>query len=344
MKVQISTRPIRQESRVRGVGIYTRELEHALVKKFPADQYLVADTPLDNVDLIHYPYFEPFFLTMPRSHSVPVVVTIHDLIPLKYPGHFPRGIRGTIKWYLQKLAVKKAAHIITDSQASADDIEKILSYPTKRISVIPLASGAARTTAKTKSKVAETYELPARFALYVGDVNWNKNIPGLIREFAKAETPTLHLVLVGQAFSTSPPPPELIEIQNAIKNSGVANRLHLISYVPSHHLPGIYSLATMYIQPSWDEGFGLTLLEAMAAGCPVLSSSRGSLPEVGGDAVLYFDPGKIGDLAEKISQLSHSSSMREALIQKGNDQIKHFSWDTTAELTHKVYEKVLAHH
>ncbi|MFH2085975.1 MAG: glycosyltransferase family 1 protein [bacterium] len=344
MRVQISTCPIRQASRVRGVGIYTRQLEAALVKKYPGDQYTVSSTLQSGIDLIHYPYFEPFFLTMPLTHSVPVVVTVHDLIPLKYPEHFPKGLRGTLKWQLQKLAVRRANHIITDSKASAEDIARILHYPAQKISVIPLASGAARTTTKTKAKVVADYQLPARFALYVGDLNWNKNIPGLIREFSKLENSTLHLVLVGQAFTAKPPSFELLQVQAAVAASGARDKIHLIGYVPSHHLPGIYSLATIYVQPSWDEGFGLTLLEAMAADCPVISSSRGSLPEVGGDAVIYFNPGKPGDLTEKLATLTRSPDVRSQLVELGRLQLKRFSWDQTAELTHAIYEKVLANH
>lgn len=344
MRVHISTRPIRQASRVRGVGVYTRYLTDALIKSFPADQYLLSDSNQPKVDLIHYPYFEPFFLTLPLYHPIPTVVTIHDLIPLKYPAHFPPGLRGRLKWFLQKVAVRRSTHIITDSAASARDIADILSVPQPQISIIPLAAGSARIDAKTKNQLTKKYHLPKDFLLYVGDINWNKNIPGLIRAFTALDSPSLHLVLIGQAFASTHPSPELLEIQALIRQSSLFVRIHLIGYVPSHHLPGIYSLASLYIQPSWDEGFGLTLLEAMSAGCPVLSSNRGSLPEVGGEAAMYFDPGEKGDLTQKIAALTRSASVRADLIQKGKLQLKRFSWEQTAKLTHAVYAKVLANH
>jgi len=344
MHVHISTLPIRSESKVRGVGIYTRELFQALQKRYPTDQFTLSSTPQGGVELLHYPYFEPFFLTLPRRRTIPLVVTIHDLIPLKYPAHFPRGLRGSLKWQLQKYLVRRSNHIITDSHSSAADIKHLLHLPASQISVIPLAPSHVRTTSQIKKAVAETYHLPARYALYVGDVNWNKNLLGLIEAFSSFANSSLHLVLVGQAFVAEPPSPELLAIKSAIKSSPAQKKIHLIGYVPSHHLPAIYSLATLYVQPSWDEGFGLTILEAMAAGCPVLSSNRGSLPEVGGAAALYFDPDKSGDLAAKISELSRSPALRDNLVQQGRDQLKHFSWDQTAQLTHEVYEKVLAHH
>ncbi|MFH2019537.1 MAG: glycosyltransferase family 1 protein [bacterium] len=341
MQVQISLKPIHPESHVRGVGIYTRELSQALRKNYPQDHYYLATVSHHKIDLLHYPYFEPFFLTLGFFHLHPFIVTIHDLIPLKYPTHCKPGVRGNFKWKIQKLLIKRAAHIITDSSASSVDIQKILSIPPRKISVIPLAPSFLRSTVKINDSVRAEYKLPSRFALYVGDVNWNKNIPGLIREFSRLENNTLHLVLVGKAFTASPPTPELLSIKEAIVKSGVEHKIHILGYVPNHHLPAIYCLATLYIQPSFDEGFGFPLLEAMSSSCPVISSNRGSLPEVGGRAVQYFDPGKPGDLSEKISLLSRSPSLREELIARGHTQLKKYSWDQTAKLTHEVYEKIL---
>jgi len=344
MRVQISTKPIRSESRFRGVGIYARNLSLALTKNYPRDNFTLSNQTDHSIDLIHYPYFEPFFLTLPLYHSRPFVLTIHDLIPLKYPMHFPRGLRGSFKWQLQKIALRGSAHFITDSTASAKDIESILHIPQTKISVIPLAPGHTRTTYKMKVVVKQTYHLPDKFILYVGDINWNKNIPGLIKEFSLLKSSSLHLVLVGQAFVSKSPTIESNTIRNSILESGKSHLIHTIGYTPSHHLPALYSLATVYIQPSWDEGFGLPLLEAMSLGCPVLSSNRGSLREVGGDAVKYFDPRHHGSLAQELTTLLHSRELRTRLIEQGKSRAKIFTWDQTAKLTHAVYEKILAAH
>lgn len=341
MRIHISTKPLHQASQVRGVGVYTRQLVDALTKNFPDDKYYLTDRPNTQVDLVHYPYFEPFFLTLGAYHSTPFVVTVHDLIPLKYPFAFPPGLRGKLKWQLQKLLVRKSAHIITDSSASGTDIQTILQIPEDRLSVVPLAPSLGVATKEIKQAAKLKYRLPKSFALYVGDINWNKNIPGLIREYSSLPNSSLHLFLVGQAFTSTSTTPEALAIQKAVSQSGKADKIHLLGFLSPADLASLYSLATIYIQPSWDEGFGLPVLEAMAAGCPVLCSNRGSLREVGGEAVSYFDPAMLGDLAARLSELINSPARRQKLIIQGKKHIKQYSWDKTAELTHAVYEKVL---
>jgi glycosyltransferase involved in cell wall biosynthesis len=205
---------------------------------------------------------------------------------------------------------------------------------------VPLASATSRTSYAISSKIKKLYKLPDTYILYVGDINWNKNIPSLISAFAKLKDNSVHLVLVGKVFSDKPNIPDFNSVIDAINSSGKVELIHLIGYVPSHHLGGIYHAATLYCQPSWDEGFGLPILEAMKAGCPVLSSNRGSLREVGGDAASYFDPEK-DNLTDSIQALLSSESKRSALIEKGLAQAKQFSWGKTAEMTRGVYLKVI---
>lgn len=344
MKIAISQGTINAASYTRGVGAYTRELLGALQKHFPADQFLsVTGNPYQSgADLVHFPFFDPYFLTLPLRQPLPTVVTIHDAIPLKYPEHFPAGTKGKLKWRLQLLASKRVSEIITDSHASRSDICRIFGLPADRIAVIPLAPATNRGTSTIESKVKAEYHLPRRFILYVGDVNWNKNIPGLIRAFNQLESEQTHLVLVGKVFSDQPDIPEYQAVKGEIAAGTKSKLIHTLGYVPSHHLPVIYRLATLYVQPSFDEGFGFPVLEAMKEGCPVLSSQGGSLPEVAGKAALYFDPQVPKNFVKELNHLLSDPTLRKSLVEKGKQHVKNFTWGRTARLTHHVYEKVLA--
>ncbi len=212
-----------------------------------------------------------------------------------------------------------------------------------KITVIPLGPNHTQKvgTVLTK-KIADNYSLPDKYLLYVGDLNWNKNLLGLIKSFSEIEDNKLHLVLVGKVFSDKPNIPEYKALSQTIYQSGKSDKIHLIGYVPSHHLSVFYIRATLYVQPSWYEGFGLPVLEAMKFGCPIASSNRGSLPEVGGEAVDYFDPRS--DMTQVIDSLLRSPKRRAQLSKLGVIRAKTFTWENTARLTHQVYEKILSSH
>lgn len=342
MKIAICTSPLSSASKTRGVGAYTRELIKSLKKYFPSDQVIetVSDPYKTKADLIHYPFFDPFYLTLPWIFTKPTIITIHDLIPLKYPAHFKVGIWGTIKLYIQRSRVRSSSAIITDSEASKRDINKLFLIPNSKIFVVPLSSATSRTVYSLTNKLKKLYHLPDRYILYVGDINWNKNIPGLIDAFARLNNSSTHLVLVGKVFADKPNINEYLDIKNAIEKSGKAELIHQVGYVPSHHLGAIYHAATLYVQPSFDEGFGLPVLEAMKAGTAVLCSNQGSLSEVASDAVSYFDP-TCDDLTQAIENLLSSSQKRAELISRGYERAKLFSWKNTATRTHDVYTKII---
>ena len=342
MKVIISHRPLHSGSKTRGVGVYTRELIEAFHKYFPEDKLIPSsrDYYHDDADLIHFPFFDPFFVTLPSKFKKPTIVTIHDLTPLKFPEHFPIGVRGKIKFFIQKMRVRRAAHILTDSEASKADIVSLLGIPQNRITVVQLAHNTEKVPTVMARRIANKYKLPSKYLLYVGDINWNKNVIGLIKAFNNLNIPDLHLVLVGKVFGDKPNIPEWKEIETVISNSNKKDFIHLIGYAPTHHLPVFYGNATLYVQPSWYEGFGLPLLEAMTYGCPIASSNRGSLPEVGGDAVAYFDPDK--NMVEVIFDLLSNTRRRNSLVQKGLERVKLFSWAKTAAETRVIYKQVIA--
>ena len=331
------------QSATRGIGVYTRELVAALQKHRPKSKFIANSTSPDKVkaQLVHYPYFDPFFLSLKIFKKIPTIITIHDLIPLKFPKHFPVGIKGKIKWFIQRALAQRVDHILTDSECSKRDIVELIGVPASRVSVIPLGPNRSQAVqVRLTKKISQSYHLPDKYLLYVGDINWNKNVPGLIKAFAALKDPDLHLVLVGKVFADAPDIPEYHAVKQAIADSGRSDLIHTLGFVPSHHLSVIYSLATLYVQPSWYEGFGLPILEAMKFGCPVASSNLGSLPEIGGDAVAYFDPNT--NMADMISSLLRSPQKLQDLAVAGRVQAANFTWSKTADLTYKVYEQVLS--
>jgi len=343
MKVVFSLKQMNSASSTRGIGVYTRELMSALQKQFHRDKIVSALAKTKNIkaDIIHYPYFDPFFLTLHLTKKVPIIVTIHDLIPLRFASHFPVGLRGRISWQIQKFLVKRVDHIITDSNSSKQDIMQFIGITEQKISVIPLGPNKSeKVPARMTSKILSSYKLPEKYILYVGDINWNKNLVGLIDSFAQIKDNSFHLVLVGKVFADKPNIPEYHAIETAINQSNKSAQIICLGFIPSHHLSVIYSKAMLYVQPSWYEGFGLPILEAMKFGCPVATSDRGSLPEIGGNAVVYFDPKT--NMTSVIEKLLKSPEKLAELRVLGLKQAELFTWENTAILTHKLYEKVLA--
>src|SRR6266851_7463482 len=144
MKIAIDVSPLESGHKIRGVGFYLSYLKKALVQYFPENKYIFfkqGDAIDSSVEIVHYPYFDPFFLTLPFIKHHKTVVTVHDLTPLVFPEHFPAGIKGKLKWQIQRLNLQKIDGIITDSKASKKDIERIVSFSPEKITVAYLAAG-----------------------------------------------------------------------------------------------------------------------------------------------------------------------------------------------------------
>jgi len=359
IRAAIDVSPLKSGHRFRGIGFYTKNLVEALQglvknKRYARWQINLIESKGEKVegfDLIHYPYFDPFFPTLPKRRKIPIVVTVHDLTPLKFSEHYPPGIKGKLRWFGQKSRLKKVDAIITDSQSSQKDIVKIIGYPEEKIYVVYLApalgfkklekNNLPHRLIELKSKVKQKYHLPETFVLYVGDVNWNKNVPGLVKTCEKIGVP---LIIVGKQAISKNFNQEHIENRDLVWLQERAKRSKLISllgFVPTEELIAIYSLATVYCQPSFYEGFGLPVLEAMAYGAPVVCSNQGSLPEVGGTAAVYFNPYQEKEMEEKLARILNDKSLRNRLIRAGKKQVKKFSWQKTAQQTIAVYQKIL---
>jgi glycosyltransferase involved in cell wall biosynthesis len=326
MRVSLNTGAITAKDQNRGIGVYAEQLSRRLPKLVTIDSL--------RPEIIHSLVFKLFSgKKINTSDSVPTVATVHDLIPLKFPQAYPLGIRGRLKWWRQKSQLRQLAGIITDSQASKQDIVHFTGIKAEKIHVVYLAADEVFKPVKPVNKWA----LPKKFVLYVGDLNWNKNVVALTKICLRLGYP---LVVVGrQAVETDynhnhPETSELVKFQRLAQKQ--PKRIVRLGVVPNQDLAAIYSLATVYVQPSRDEGFGLPVVEAMSCGCPVLTSRQGSLAEIVAPESLLFN-------AANLRQVWNSAELRQRLITAGINQAKKFSWDKTVKATVKVYEKIIAY-
>jgi len=262
---------------VRGIGVHTSELLSSLQRIAKSEKGIEIEPYTLNAkryDLIHYTVFKPYVFSIPfRKPAKKVILTIHDLIPLIYPKHYPGGIKGNLTFLIQKLLIKKNVDaIITISETSKKDICRFLGVDPSKVHVVYLApKGIFKRIADSEKRIVkEKYSLPDSFALYVGDVNYNKNIPGLIEMCKHINIP---LVIAGKQAK---------EIRDGDRDLSHPELRHLekvdwgktltLGFVPDDDLAAIYNLAEVYIQPSFYEGFALPPLEAKACGTWVIAT------------------------------------------------------------------------
>ncbi len=357
MKIALDMSPLKSghylQHRVRGTGFYLQNLKASLEKYYPDNKYIYfdrGDSLKDKIDVIHYPYFEPFFLTLPVFSKSQMVVTVHDLTPLVFPDHFRPGLKGSLKWRIQKLGLRKAKAIIADSESSKNDIIKFVGIDPGKIRVVYLAAGeefkkiqssSVRQAQDKVQSLREKYKLPEKFVLYVGDATWNKNLPRLMDAAIKINVP---LVMVGKALTgkmvdvRNPWNKDLIKVQAL---AGENKNIIRLGFVPSEDLVAIYNEATLFVMPSLYEGFGLPVLEAMSCGCPVVTSKEGSLAEIAGNACKYVDAYDLDSIARGINEVFSNDSLQQDLSKKGLIQSKKFTWNKTARETTSVYEGIV---
>lgn len=345
MHIIIDTTPLKTAHKTRGIGRYTRNLFQALEQlDTPHTFSLTSHLDIVKADLIHYPYFDLFFRTLPLSQPNKTVVTIHDVIPLIFKKSYKPGLRGKLNLALQRQALKHSNGVITVSQSSARDINQYLNYPEEKIHSITLAADQGFKPVKNDRilPVRKKYSLPKNYWLYVGDVNSNKNVPGLLNTLSKF--PQIHMVLVSRALQKKDKQAE--EIYHLIETLNLKDHLTVLTNVPiepKDDLRAIYSGADWYIQPSLYEGFGLPVLEAMACNTPVVTSDGGGLKETAGRAAILFEAGSQTGMETAITKaLKMDAIQRNNLIAQGKKHEQQFSWEKTARETLKVYESLMS--
>jgi len=288
------------------------------------------------VDVLHVQY------TAPPFAPCPVVTTIHDLAFEHLPETFNRR-----SWMQLRLTVRqtarRAAHIITVSEYSRSDISRTYGIAPQRITVTPEAAPPSLlpvTNETELGRVRESYGIQKNYILSLCSIQPRKNLVRLIEAYSslrglRPEVKLPQLVLAGKRAWLDG------EIVRAAERNALGDDLLFTGYVPERDLAGLYSGAVCFVYPSYFEGFGLPVVEAMQCGVPVIAGDRTSLPEVIGEAGLLFDPFDTQALVKALTQVLDDSEYRASLRAKGFEKAREFNWQTTARQTLGVYERVV---
>jgi glycosyltransferase involved in cell wall biosynthesis len=308
-------------------------------QRFVAELILSRELRRHPVDVLHVQY------TAPPFAPCPIVTTIHDLAFEHLPETFNRR-----SWMQLRLTVRstarRAAQIITVSEYSREDIINSYGAPPEIVSVTPEAAppGFTRVTTETElEKIRKIYGIESDYILSLCSIQPRKNLVRLIQAYSllrrsHPEGKLPQLVLAGKSGWLDK------ETRRAAQREDVSADVRFTGYVADEHLNALYSAATCFVYPSYFEGFGLPILEAMKCGTPVIAGNRTSIPEVAGDAALLFDPFDVQSLVEALKRILNDSQFRAALSVKALQRASEFSWQTTARLTLAVYEKAVSKH
>jgi glycosyltransferase involved in cell wall biosynthesis len=345
---------------VRQLQRIDNENEYFVFVKEDEDNQVLNETP--NVKIIKiksapYPYWEQILLprkaqelgldilhctsnTAPVKMSIPLVVTVHDIIYLEKL-NLTRGtsyqIAGNLyrRWNVP-MVVKRSAGIITVSDFERQRI--VSHFGLKEDQVRTVHNGVGEkfkrvTDPGILDDIRKRYHLPGQFMFYLGNTDPKKNMIGVLRALSilkKRKQLTIPLLMldIDRSFLT--------RLAEEIGDREILQHISFSGYVPNHDLPAIYSLASVFLYPSLRESFGIPILEAMACGVPVITSSTSSMPEVAGDAALFIDPNNPEQLAEKTVALLNDNTLRQELIEKGLKRSQEFSWEANARNTAKA--------
>lgn len=290
-------------------------------------------------DLVHFPHFN-----VPIFYEGKFVVTIHDLIHQ----HFSMEratTHGSLVYKLKRLgykkvfekAIKKSEKILVPSSFVREQLVKDWKVDVGKVVVTHEAVDDKILSIVNKMKIEDTrkvlkkFNIKSPFIFYVGNAHPHKNVEGLIAAFKKLKVKyaDLSLVLSGSDHY----------FWEKVKKNNPVPGIFYTGYLTDEELVVLYKSAQIFVMPSFEEGFGIPILEAMASGCPVVVSKAGALPEVGGDAAVYFDPNDREDVIDKINKVLASEELRQDLIKKGHVRAKLFSWEKLARKTLEVYQE-----
>jgi glycosyltransferase involved in cell wall biosynthesis len=287
-------------------------------------------------DIVH-------FVEGPQVVSVPEqpwVVTCHDLIPILDPAHYVGGWYGRLKRrYRDYLRYTRARRVIAISNATADALVEHLELARERITVIPQGVDHDRFRPDAppgeRDDIRRACGLPARYAVYVGATDWRKRVDLLIACYQRVFRATgVPLAVVGPEFA----PVKHAHIRRALRIASPGS-IVIVGGVPADRLPALYRHADLHVLPSVYEGFGLTVLEAMACGCPVVATTGGAIPEAAGEAARLVEPDNAAQLESALVDLLQDAGARERLRVHGLERARRFSWERTARETLAVYRR-----
>lgn len=282
-------------------------------------------------DLVHF--------TMPQQPFLwvkPAVTTIHDLTLVRYDNvdmnRLVYKMKKGVFISLLHSVMARAKAVITPTEYVKNDL---VSYMGKRYrSKIHVTLEAGEILESSAQKIGQLSD--KKFLLFVGNAFPYKNVRLIIDAFARLQTqqPELHLALAGKKDFFYE------ELENYVKKNGITN-VHFLGFISDGEKRWALQHCVSYVTSSLSEGFNIPTLEAMSEGAPLIASRASCHPEVIGDAALYFDPHSVDDLADQIKVVLEESSVRDALIKKGNARVKQFSWQRMAEQTVEIYRQAL---
>lgn len=285
-------------------------------------------------DILHQPCF-----SAPMFYKGKIVVTAHDIITML----FPSKMATAAQFYFSRFmpwSYRFADLIIVDSNHTKNDIIKYLKIPAQKIRVVHLAANENFKPLKKEvlENLAKKYHLKHPYILHVGTLEPRKNLVFLIRAFylAKKKYQIKHkLVITGKKGW------HYQKLFSETKRLGLNEEVIFTDYIPDKEMPAIYNLADLFVFPSFYEGFGLPVLEAMSCGIPVISSNTSSLPEVVGEAGILLPPENESLWAEKMAKTLGNGELRKTMGHKGIEQAKKFSWQKCAQETADLYRELM---
>lgn len=365
MKIGVMLRTIDEKQ---GIGIYTQNLmdhllpldkeneyilfyrnpeflgryaqyDHVSEKLVTAPNKLIWDQvkiPLEakreKVDLIFHTKF-----TVPLLTRCKTVMVLHGSEWFVYPQAYKLLDRNYIRVMMSRYC-KKANFIISNSEMTKQDFVNILGVNQNKIQTAYFGFDSGFKPIGDKiflEKIRRQYHLPEKFILFVGRIYSGKNFGNLVQAFSKLHTGLPHKIVVAghprYGYERDLAKIEELDLQEKILFTG---------WVPQEDLVALYNLADLFILPSFYEGFGIPVIEAMACGCPVIASDAGALPEIAGGAALLIDPYNPDDLAEAIRKVLTEDRLRKELVERGLKRAREFSWEKCAKETLDVLDNV----
>lgn len=288
-----------------------------------------------NADIYHF-----FNFIVPPRIKGKVIVTVHDMVYKAYPETMSDKNFKLLDRELKR-SLDRADKIVTVSEFSKMEISNLINIPSSKIDVV--YNGVDEIyynndfDENQQEKIRTKYGLPPKYMLYLGTIEPRKNIGRIIEayyNYVRETRDDVYLVIAGKIGW------KCDEVFQKIRDYRLEKRIILTGYVEEDDKPLIYKMSSLFIFPSLYEGFGMPVLEAMAAGVPVITSKTSALPEVAGDAAMPVDPLDVGQIAEYIKIVFRDDALRNDMIKRGIRQSMKFSWEKSAEKLLSIYEEV----
>ncbi|WP_321420502.1 glycosyltransferase family 1 protein [uncultured Methanomethylovorans sp.] len=291
----------------------------------------------------HIPKYDLYLLTNQNIsffNVAPKVITCHDIIHEMYPASKMHQMAGKMMYK----GLKNAEHIITDSDATASDLQCKYGISKEKMTTVYL--GIDHEMFRPVEEVSSIWskynlEKDKEYILHISSEQPRKNVEGIIKAFYRLKKESGRKDLVLLKAGEPQYPQDRKNIMSLITSLGLENDIYFLGRVSNEDLIRLYCIAKMFVFPSFYEGFGLPVIEAMACGCPVITSSVSSLPEIAGNACIIVDPEDYQEMSSSMLELFQDDDLRSSLTSKGINRAAQFSWEKCANETAKVCARVL---